>query len=92
MRCAGCELPGQGYAHTCAGSGTYVAAEAHVAEQVEQISADWPRFDVHMNFQIRSLDERMVRDKLIPLVSALLEDDLVEHSDFVVKLAEQASA
>lgn len=84
-------MPAQGYAHTCAGSGTYVAAEAHVAGQIEEISTDWPRFDVTLHFQIRSADETMVRDKLIPLVTALLEDELVEHSDFSVALQPQAA-
>lgn len=84
MRCAGCELPGQGYAHTCAGSGTYVAAEVHVEEDIAEISVDWARFDVHINCRMRGLDETMVKDKLIPVVSALLSDELVEHSDVTV--------
>lgn len=84
MRCAACENPDGGYAHTCAGSGTFVAAEAHVAGQVDEISADWPRFTVAINCTMRALDEHMVKDKLIPLVQALLKDDTVEQSDFSV--------
>ena len=85
MRCAGCELPGDGYAHTCAGSGTYVAAEAYDADAVAERMAAWPRFDVEIHFQVRGADDAMVREKLLPLVSAILNDDLVEHSNFTIK-------
>lgn len=84
-------MPGQGFAHVCAGSGTYLAAEGHEAGQVEEPSVDWPRFDVHITFQIRALDKPMVRDKLIPLVTELLKDNAVEHSNFSIVLAEQES-
>lgn len=92
MRCAACEDPDGGFAHTCAGSGTYVAAEAHVAGAVDEITADWSRYDVAVHFQIRSLDEQMVNEKLTPLVAALLSDDLIERSHFTVTLAEQDAA
>ena len=88
MKCAGCDLPGQGYAHTCAGSGTYVAAEAYDAEAVAEIEAAWPYFHVDINFNMRGQDDRMVREKLTPLVSALLEDDTVEAADFAVRPVE----
>lgn len=84
MKCAACELPGQGYAHTCAGSGTFVAAEVHVAEDIETLAQDWPYFDAKLSFRTRAADEQMVREKLNPLVTALLDDDLVEWGEFTV--------
>lgn len=81
--CAACHGV-EGALHTCAGSGTYVAAEAHVAGEVDEISLDWTRFQVTLHFQVRALDESMVREKLTPLVSSLLSDDLVENADFSV--------
>ena len=85
MQCAACKQPDAGLAHTCAGSGTWKAAEAYDADAVTEAAAQWPRFDVTVHFQIRGEDEGMVRDMLVPLVSKLLADDLVEHANFSIK-------
>jgi len=90
VRCAGCELPGNGYTHSCAGSGTFAAAEAYASSAVEEIAQAWPYFHVDITFKMRALDDRMVREKMTPLVSALLEDDTVEGSEFSVRPLEPA--
>jgi hypothetical protein len=87
--CYGCDDARAGdsviRAHTCAGSGTFLAAEAHFAGEVDEIMEQWPRFGVAVNFQVRALDEAMVRDKLTALVTSILSDDQVEHSDFTIQ-------
>ena len=88
----GCPACGgvSGAQHTCPGSGTWKAAEAHLAGEVDEISLDWNRFGVHLNFQVRAVDESMVREKLTGLVTELLSDDLVEHADFSITELEPA--
>ncbi len=85
MECAACKQPDAGLAHTCAGSGTFLAAEAYDADAVAELAEQWPRFDVAVQFQARAADEDMIRTKLTNLVTALLQDDLVEHSNFTIK-------
>ena len=84
-RCAACENPDAGYTHTCAGSGTFLAAEVHVKENIEELAAAWPYFNTRLAFRMRAYDEQMVREKLTPLVEALLSDDLVDSCDFTVE-------
>lgn len=79
--CAGAE----GAAHTCGGSGTYLAAEAHGAGAVEIAEeSGWPRWRVTMHLQMRRPDEASVRERLTGLVADLLDDDLVESADFAL--------
>lgn len=85
MTCAACDHPDGGYVHTCAGSGTFRAAEAYTSDAVDEITAAWPAFDVEIHFRARALNEKMVRDKMLPLVTSMLDDDLVEHSNFTIK-------
>ena len=88
--CAACRDPDSGAIHTCAGSGTWKAAEAYAADAVEEIERDWARFAVDLHFQVRALDEPMVRSKLTGLVEGLLSDDQVEQADFSITLLEAA--
>ena len=93
FRCGACDNPDKGYQHTCAGSGTWAAAEAYDAEAVlQQASADWPYFDAEVTFRIRASDEHQVREKLTPLVVKLLGDDFVEQSSFTIELVERTAA
>ena len=93
MKCAACDHPGEGYAHVCAGSGTYVAAEAYDADAVNELMETWPYFTVAVNFKMRAADEAMVRDKLTPLVGVLLNDDLVQSgANFSVTPADEQVA
>ena len=88
--CPACQDPESGALHTCAGSGTWKAAEAHVAGEVDETERDWERFAVVLHFQLRALNEEMVRAKLSGLVSALLSDDQVEQADFSIRMLETA--
>lgn len=87
--CYGCDDAREGRAviraHSCAGSGTFRAAEAYAADMVDELSQDWPRFHVDIHFQFRALDESMVRAKMTELVTSMLTDDLVENADFSIK-------
>lgn len=85
MRCAACDDPGGGFAHTCSGSGTFLAAEAHMSGQIEEIAKDWPTWYIDLRFHMRGVDERMIREKLTPLVESLLSDELVDSSNFSIK-------
>jgi hypothetical protein len=79
--CSGTE----GATHTCPGSGTYVAAEAHGLDQVEIAEESaWPRFQVTVNLRMRAPDELTARQRLTGFVSGLLSDDLVEDSDLTI--------
>ena len=85
-RCGACDHPDAGYVHTCAGSGTYVAAEAYDADAVvEQAAKTWPYFDVKIKCRMRAQDEQMIREKLTPLVTGLLSDEFTDSSEFTIE-------
>ncbi len=84
MRCAACDHPDQGYAHSCAGSGTFLAAEAHIAGEVDEIAQAWPRFKITIGFRLRALDEQHARDKISGLAAGVLSDDDVEDAEFAI--------
>ena len=88
MNCRACEEPNGGYAHTCAGSGTFLAAEAHASGEVDAIEQGWPRFKVDVALFIRAADEKMAREKLTPMVEAILSDDSAEQAEFTVTAEE----
>lgn len=90
MSCPACEQPGEGFTHSCEGSGTFRAAEAHVAGAVEEITAGWPRFEVTLHLRMVALDEDAARHALGDLVTPLLSDDLVEQADFSIVQTEAA--
>jgi hypothetical protein len=97
MICGACEAarqgkPTDGLAHTCAGSGTYLAAEGYDAGMVEEITAAWPLFEVNLKFVMQAADEQMVREKMTPLVEGLLRDDLTQWGDFTVAAREGVTA
>lgn len=91
-RCPACADPSSGVRHTCAGSGTFRADEAHASGAVEEIAEAWPYFVADLNFKIRALDEDMARHKLTDLVHQLLEDDQVEEAVISVRPYDQAAA
>lgn len=74
----------EGAAHTCSGSGTFLAAEAHGSEELEPIM-ELARFNVQVQSVIRGVDEAQVRERLTPLMTELLNDDLVDWVDFTVE-------
>lgn len=83
--CAGVE----GATHTCGGSGTFLAAEAHGAGAVEIAEeSEWPRYEVTMHLRLRQPDEDAVRARLTRMVGDLLDDDLIESADFALTLWE----
>lgn len=82
--CAACKDPDSDATHTCAGSGTWKAAEAYAEDMVDAIERDWERYAIDLHFQVRAVDEPMVRSKLTGLVESLLSDDQVESADFSI--------
>lgn len=84
-RCPACSDPSLGLPHTCAGSGTWKAAEAHSAGAVDALEEGWPVFLVDIQLRVRSLEEVLVREKLTELVSKLLDDDQVESAHFSIR-------
>ena len=85
LKCGACDNPDAGYQHTCAGSGTWQAAEAWDADAVlEERSKDWPYFDAKIVFRARAQDEQMLREKLTPLMTAILSDQFTDSCEFSV--------
>lgn len=90
MSCEACEAARagrdtSGLVHRCGGSGTFLAAEAHAAGEVDEIAETWPIFATRLSFRMRGADEHMVRERLTPLVAALLEDDMVLECEFTIE-------
>ena len=85
VTCPACLDPTAGVPHTCPGSGTWKAAEAHAEGAVDEIEQEWPRYFVDLRFRVRALDEDLARHKLTDLVHALLEDDQVEEALFTIR-------
>lgn len=81
MDCPACA--GQpGAAHTCPDSGTFLAAEAHVAGEVEEIAQAWPTWEARIGLRLRAADEGAAREHLTRLMGDLLDDALVEGLEF----------
>lgn len=82
--CEACANPGQGLTHTCPGSGTFLAAEAHVAGEVEEIAEAWPTWEVRIGLRLRAPDQDAARSHLTHLMRELLDDALVQGLDFAL--------
>jgi len=81
--CAACRgVPGT--PHTCPESGTFVAAEAHVAGEVEEIAEAWPDWQATIHLRLRAADEHAAREHLTRLMGDLLSDALVSQLDFAL--------
>lgn len=91
-RCPACADPSLGIGHTCAGSGTWKAAEAHAAGAVDAIEQAWPIFQTDLQLRVRGLDEDIVRSKLRALMSQLLDDDQVIEVLFTIRQEEAIAA
>lgn len=94
--CAACRAAARGenagdYVHTCPDSGTFVAAEAHVIGEVEEIAAPWPNWQATIHLQLRAADEATARQHLTRLMGELLDDALVAQLDFALALVEVAA-
>ena len=90
FKCAACSDPEGGWAHTCAGSGTFIAAEAHVEGEVDEVEV-WPRFDVGLSFEVAALDDDGVRVRLNQLIALLLDDDQVDKVEFTIRPRERVA-
>ncbi len=71
-----------GASHTCPDSGTFLAAEAHVAGEVEEIAAPWPTWQATIQLRLKAPDEETGRAHLTRLMGELLDDALVSELDF----------
>lgn len=78
----------EGVPHTCPDSGTFLAAEAHVAGEVEEIAEAWPRWQATIHLTLAAADEPTARQHLTRLVGELLDDALVSELDFALELHE----
>lgn len=79
--CAGVE----GATHTCPGSGTFVAAEAHVAAELDEIAEAWPRWRATLHLILAAPDEDTARRSLTHFVRSVLDDGTVEGADFALE-------
>lgn len=82
--CAGVE----GVPHTCPGSGTFLAAEAHDSGELEATAEAWPNWQATIHLHLRAPDEQSARGHLTTLMAELLDDALVVELDFALALAE----
>jgi hypothetical protein len=82
--CRACIEPDGGYVHTCPGSGTFLAAEAHVAGEVDEIAATWPTFRATLHLELAAPDEETARRSLTHFVRELLDDGTVVGADFAL--------
>jgi hypothetical protein len=80
--CAG--VPGA--VHSCPDSGTFLAAEAHVAGEVEEIAEAWPTWEATIHLHLKAADEHGAREHLTRLMGDLLDDALVAQLDFALTL------
>lgn len=81
--CPACDHPDRGYAHTCAASGTFLAAEAHDGDHVLE-PAELHRFDVALRFRIAASGEQHARTILTGFVTMLLDEDAVSETEFTI--------
>jgi len=84
VSCQAC-LGVAGATHTCAGSGTFLAAEAHDSGEVEEQAEAWPSFQSTIHLRLRAPDERDARGALTKLMEELLDDPLVTDLDFSIQ-------
>lgn len=82
--CAGAE----GVPHTCPGSGTFLAAEAHDSGEIEATAEAWPNWEATIHLHLRAPDEHGARKHLTGLMTELLDDALVTDLDFALALHE----
>jgi hypothetical protein len=75
----------EGATHSCPGSGTFLAAEAHVAGEVDEIAEAWPRFEATMHLRLAAPDEETARRSLTHFVREVLEDGAVVEADFALQ-------
>lgn len=75
----------EGATHTCPGSGTFLAAEAHVAGEVDEIARDWPRFQATMHLRLAAPDEETARRTLTHFVQTVFDDGSVDEADFALQ-------
>lgn len=75
----------EGAAHSCPGSGTFLAAEAHVAGEVDEIAEAWPRFQATMHLRLAAPDEETARRSLTHFVRQVLDDGTVDEADFALQ-------
>lgn len=87
MACLACQGV-QGAPHTCPESGTFVAAEAHVAGEVDEIAAAWPRWEATVHLRLAAPDEEAARQSLTHFVRDVMMDGAVDEVDFALKLYE----
>lgn len=86
-RCAACDGV-EGATHTCPGSGTFLAAEAHDSGEIEAEAVAWPNWQATIHLHLRAPLEEVARQHLTGLMGALLDDALVESLDFALERAE----
>lgn len=84
LACKGVE----GASHTCPGSGTFLAAEAHDSGEIEATAEAWPNWQATIHLHLRAPDEPEARRCLTGLMGALLDDALVTELDFALGLDE----
>ena len=82
--CAGVE----GVPHTCAGSGTWLGAEAHDSGEVEATAEAWPTWQATIHLRLRAPVEETARGHLTTLMAELLDDALVTELDFALEQVE----
>jgi len=71
--------------HTCAGSGTFLAAEAHASGEVEAMAEAWPTYEATIHLRLRAPEEEDARRGLTKLMEELLDDALVTELDFSIR-------
>jgi hypothetical protein len=81
--CAACNGV-EGAAHTCPGSGTFVAAEAYAADEVERLAETWPNWRATIHVTLRAPDEAAARQTLTEWARQVMADDLVWGFDFAM--------
>ena len=82
--CPACIDPNGGHVHSCAASGTFLAAEAHVAGEVDEIAETWPRWRATLHLDLAAPDEETARRSLTHFVRDVLDDGTVMGADFAL--------
>jgi hypothetical protein len=77
-----------GARHSCPGSGTFLAAEAHVAGEVDEIAAAWPRWQATVHLRLAAPDEEAARQSLTHFVRDVMADGAVDELDFAIEAYE----
>lgn len=75
----------EGVPHSCPGSGTFLAAEAHVAEEVDEIAEAWPHWQATLHLRLAAPDEDTARRSLTHFVRQVLDDGSVYEADFALE-------